>query len=158
MSDPLRATDVVGMTPDGTGAGPDGAAPTPSGRPRRTYPFRQPFGWWLRRRGYVLYMVRELTVIPMVIWMVLFLVEITRLRQGGAGYRPLGGPVFVGISVLCLAAALWHAYTFLSLAGLIVRIPYGDRVVPPRVIVGAMFSGLVLLSVLVGGLLIWGGV
>jgi fumarate reductase subunit C len=102
-------------------------------------------------------MLREATVIPMVIWMVLFLVEIARLRQGGAGYRPLDGPVFVGVSVVCLAAALWHAYTFLSLAGLIVRIPYGDRVVPPRAIVGAMFGGLALLSIVVGGLLIWGG-
>jgi fumarate reductase subunit C len=148
----MQSSDVTEVRVD-----PNGLTAARQHRSGRSHPYRQPFNWWLRRRGYVLYMLREATVIPMVVWTVLFLVEIARLRQGPAGYRPLEGPVFVAVSVVCLAATLWHAYTFLSLAGLIVRIPYADRAVSPRVIVGAMFSGLVLLSIVVGGLLIWGG-
>ncbi|MDQ6692362.1 MAG: hypothetical protein M3Z13_06300, partial [Candidatus Dormibacteraeota bacterium] len=53
-----------------------------TGRPIRT--FRQPHGntWWLRRRSYFLYMVREFTVIPMAAWLIWFLYEVYRLKQG----------------------------------------------------------------------------
>jgi fumarate reductase subunit C len=140
---------------DGPAGARDGVAAAP-GRPVRALPYRQPFTWWLRRRGYVLYMIRELTGLPVAIWWLLFLVEVARLRQGPAGYHPLEG-WFVAVSVICLAAAVWHSYTFLNLAGLIMRIPLGDRTVPARTIVGAAFSGFVVVTALVAGLLIWGG-
>jgi fumarate reductase subunit C len=134
----------------------DGLVSTPVAQPLKSHPYRQPFTWWLRRRGYVLYMVRELTGLPVAIWWLLFLLEVSRLRGGAGGYHPLEG-WFVAVSVVCLAAALYHSYTFLNLAGLIMRIPLGDRNVPPRAIVGAAFSGFVVLTAVVAALLIWGG-
>ncbi|HEY4028598.1 MAG TPA: hypothetical protein VGO86_19380 [Candidatus Dormibacteraeota bacterium] len=133
---------------------PDGA-PGPAARPR-THPYRQPFTWWLRRRGYVLYMIRELSALPIAVWWVLFLVEVARLRSGPSGYQPLEG-WFVAVSVVCLAAALWHTYTFLSLAGLIMRIPLGEGNVPAKTIVRAAFGGFVVLTAVIAGLMIWGG-
>ena len=134
----------------------DGLEATPD-RPLVAHPYRQPFTWWLRSRGYVLYMARELSSLPVAIWWLLFLVEVSRLRAGSGGYQPLEG-WFVAVSVVCLVAALWHSYTFLSLAGLIMRIPLGDRNVAPRTIVGAAFSGFVVVTAVVVALLIWGGV
>jgi fumarate reductase subunit C len=145
-------SDLAGVqaaSPDGTGLARERATV-------RSYPFRQPFTWFLSRRSYLLYMIRELTAFPIAAWWVLFLVELARLRDGSGGYRPLEG-WFVAVSVVCLAAALWHSYTFLNLAGLIMRIPLGDRNVPARVIVGAAFSGFVVLTALVAALVIWGG-
>jgi fumarate reductase subunit C len=158
VTDPVPqgdATAEIRLDPHGA-AGRDGAS-APAGRPVRAYPFHQPANWWLRRRGYVLYMVREVTVVPVAVWMVLLLVEIARLRQGAGGYQPLGGPVFVAFSVLCLAAVLWHAYTFLSLAGMIMRIPRGDGDVPPRVVSRALFGLLVVVTAVIAALLVWGG-
>jgi fumarate reductase subunit C len=148
---------VTGVRVEPNGAGGRPAATTPVDRPVRTHPYRQPATWWLRRRGYLLYMVRELTAVPIAIWMVLFLVEVSRLRQGSGGYAPLGGPLFVAAGVVCLAAALWHSFTFLNLAGLIMRIPVGDRSLPARVIVAAAFAAFVVLTAVVASLLIWGG-
>lgn len=122
----------------------------------RSYPFRQPFTWWTRRRGYVLYMIRELSALPVAIWWLLFLVEVSRLHQGAAGYRPLEA-WFVVVSVICLIAAVWHSYTFLNLAGLIMRIPLGERTVPARAIVTGAFTGFVVVTAVVAGLVIWGG-
>ena len=141
-------------------AGADGVSarmPARAAQPAIAYPVKQPFTWWVRRRGYLLYMLREFTPVGIVAWMVLFLVEIARTRQGAAGYQPLGGPLFVAISVVCLALALWHSYTFLSLAGLIMRIPLGDRTVSPRLIARSMFAALAVVTALIAGLLIWGG-
>jgi fumarate reductase subunit C len=129
----------------------------PAAPPTRTYPYRQSRLWWLRNRRYLLYMVREFTAIPIAIWMVFFLVEIAGLRGGSRGYQPLGGPVWVLFSLLCLVLALYHSVTFLRLAGQFMRIPMGDRNVPGGMIVAGAFSGFVLVSVVVGFLLIWGG-
>jgi fumarate reductase subunit C len=104
-----------------------------------------------------MYMVRELTAVPIAIWMVWFLIEIARARGGAAGYRPSRSPAFVVFSLVCLAFAVWHSFTFLRLSGLIVRIPLGQRTVPASVIVGGSFALLVVATVLVGGLLILGG-
>jgi fumarate reductase subunit C len=134
----------------------DGLVATPD-RPLVAHPYRQPFTWWTRRRGYLLYMVRELSSIPVAIWWLLFLVEVSRLRAGSAGYQPLD-TWFVAVSVVCLAAALYHTYTFLSLAGLIMRIPLGDRSVASRTIVGGAFSAFVVVTAVVAALTIWGGI
>ena len=132
----------------------DGVAGTPD-RALAAHPYRQPFTWWLHRRGYLLYMVRELSALPVAIWWLLFLLEVSRLRDGG-GYRPLEG-WFVAVSVVCLVAAVWHSYTFLSLAGLIMRIPLGERNVRPRTIRDAAFGAFMVLTAVVAALLIWGG-
>ena len=156
MTNPLQSSDVRDVPLQGTPAGRDGIA-VAADRPLRSYPFRQPFNWWLKRRGYVLYMIRELTSVPIAVWWLLFLFELARLRDGSGGYRPLEG-WFVAVSVVCLAAAVWHSYTFLNLAGLIMRVPLGDRTVQPRVIVSAAFGGFALITVVVAGLIVWGGV
>ena len=134
----------------------DGLVATPD-RPLHAHPYRQPFTWWLRSRGYVLYIVRELSALPVAIWWLLFLVEVSRLRGGASGYHPLEG-WFVAVSVVCLVAAVWHSYTFLNLAGLIMRIPLGEGNVRPRTIVGAAFNGFGAVTAVVAALLIWGGV
>jgi fumarate reductase subunit C len=154
VTDQAPPAEVAGGRLNGAGAQRAGG-PAGSASPR-ALPYRQPFTWWLRRRGYVLYMIRELSSLPIAIWWVLFLVEVARLRSGTSGYRPLE-PWFVVVSVICLVAALWHTVTFLSLAGLIMRIPLGDRHVPGKVIVRAAFGGFVVVTAVIAGLLIWGG-
>ena len=159
---PMSSRDAgqVRLEGEAHATGADGVSarmPARAAQPAIAYPVKQPFTWWVRRRGYLLYMLREFTPVGIVAWMVLFLVEIARTRQGAAGYEPLGGPLFVVISIVCLALALWHSYTFLSLAGLIMRIPLGDRAVSPRLIARAMFGGLAVVTALIAGLLIWGG-
>jgi succinate dehydrogenase subunit C len=123
----------------------------------RAYPNQLPTNWWRRNRRYLLYMVREFTAVPIAVWMIWFLVEIASARGGAAGYKAPGGVAFVAFSAVCLLFALWHSFTFLRLSGLIVRIPLGQRTVPAPVIVGGSFALLVVASVVVGGLLMWGG-
>jgi fumarate reductase subunit C len=123
----------------------------------RAYSRRPGATWWLRNRRYVFYMVREFTSIPIAVWVILFVVEISRLGGGKAGYQPFGGPIWIVFSLICLVFALWHSVTFLGLAGRIIRIPLGDTFVPPRFIVGAMFGLLFVATILIGALLVLGG-
>jgi len=169
VSDPTRrgGAGVGRLDPNGAAArdgmpaaSPSAAAPAQgrSASVPRAYPYRQPATWWLRRRGYFLYVVREATALPVAVWIVLFLVEVWRLRGGPSGYRPFTSPLFVGVSVVCLIAALWHSFTFLNLAGLIMRIPLGDRNVSARAIVVGAFAAFTVATIVVGALIVWGGV
>jgi fumarate reductase subunit C len=126
-------------------------------RAARTHPNRLPADWWRRNRHYFLYMVRELSAVPIAIWMLWFLVEIGRARGGPGAYHPHLSLAFVIFSLVCLAFALWHSVTFLRLSGLIVRIPLGQRTLPASAIVVGSFGLFLLATVVVGGLLILGG-
>lgn len=159
MSIPKPPVPGLAPAPDGAAevraepSGPDGSRLAGT----RTYPNPLPTTWWRHNRRYLFYVVRELSSVVIAIWMAVFLVEVAGLRAG-VRYEPLGGPLFVAFSLVCGAFALLHSYTYLSLAGLIMRIPMGERTVPPRAIVGGAFGLLALATVVIGLLLVWGGV
>jgi fumarate reductase subunit C len=123
----------------------------------RAYSPRPGATWWLRNRRYVLYMLRELTAIPIAAWVIVFMVEVGRLQGGRASYQPLSGPLWIAFSALCLVCAVYHSVTFLSLAGRIIRIPKGEGYVQPRVIVGGMFALFAGATIVIAGLLVLGG-
>jgi fumarate reductase subunit C len=64
---------------------------------------------------------------------------------------------FVIFSFVVLFFALWHSVTFLSLSGLIVRLPLGQRVLTGRPIAGLFFAGWLAVSLVVGFFLVWLG-
>jgi len=121
----------------------------------REYPWRMPREWWIRNRHYAQYIVREFTSVPMALWMLWFLVEIQRVQNGPHGYYPHMSLGFVIFSVICLAFALYHSVTFLSLAGVIIHVNVGDRPIPSRLIVFTMFGLWAVASVLIAAVLIY---
>ncbi len=123
----------------------------------REFAWRMPGNWWTRTRHYFLYMLREFTAVPMALWLIWLLYEIKRAGNGPRGYYPPTSTAFVVFSVIVLAFALYHSYTFLKLAGVIIRVKLFDRPVPSQVIVVAMFGTWALASLVVGFVLIWFG-
>ena len=123
----------------------DSAYPSP-----RVYKPEMPRGWWLRQRHYFLYMVREFTALPMALWLLWLLYEIQRASNGPKGYYPPSSPAFIAFSIIVLGFALYHSYTFLSLAGVIIHI----KGVPSRLIVLSQFGLWFVASVVIGAVLI----
>lgn len=114
-----------------------------------------PLGWWTRRRHYFTYMLREFTALPMALWLIWLLIEIRRAHHGAGVYYPSASTAFVVFSVVCLAFALYHSVTFLTLAGSILHFNVGDRPVPPRLIVLSQFGLWAAASVVIGFVLIY---
>src|ERR1700756_1433181 len=83
----------------------------------RVYIRPMPGNWWTRRRHYFLYVVREFTSLPLALWLLWFLYEVQRAQRGPSGYYPPESIAFIAFSVVVLLFALYHSYTFLSLAG-----------------------------------------
>jgi fumarate reductase subunit C len=130
-------------------------AKTSGTAPLRSYKWTMPSGWWLRKRHYFLYVVREFTALPMALWLLWLLYDIKSAGAGSAGFQPPTSPAFVVFSAVCLVFAMYHSYTFLKLAGVIINLKAFDRPVPPRVIVVTMFGLWALASLVIGGALIW---
>jgi fumarate reductase subunit C len=121
--------------------------------------YRRPYSgaWWLRRARTVAYMAREFTAVPIAAWWLWFLIEVARVRSGPNGYSPHMSTAFVVFSCVCLVFALFHSYTFLSLAGLILRIPVGLKTVPSRLISTLAFGAFFVASAIIAALLVYFG-
>jgi fumarate reductase subunit C len=112
------------------------------------YPWRMRAGWWARKGHYFWYVVREFTSLPLAIWLLWLLLDISRQQL-------VATPAFVVFSIICLPFALYHSWTFLSLAGSIIHFKVFDRPVSSRVIVLSQFALWFGATVVIGFLLIW---
>ena len=144
----MSASEAVASPHRGEGQG-EGRGGGP-----REYTWKMPAGWWMRKRHYFLYIVREFTALPLALWLLWLLVEIKRAGGGAANYSPHASTWFIAFSVVCLLFSLYHSITFLSLAGVIIHVKVVDRPVSSRLIVLSQFSLWAVASIVVGAVLI----
>jgi fumarate reductase subunit C len=114
----------------------------------REYAWRMPVSWWTRNRHYLLYTVREFTALPLAIWLLWLLYDISQTRI----VQPTAFGIF---SIFCLPFAVYHSYTFLKLAGDILHFKVFDRPISSRLIVLSQFGAWVAASIVIGFLLVW---
>jgi fumarate reductase subunit C len=129
-------------------------ASTPAHTATKTYRPAMAAGWWTRKRHYFLYMVREFTALPLALWLLWLLYEIQRAGRGPTGYYPPASTPFIVFSVICLLFALYHSFTFLKLAGVILHFKVLDKPVPSGLIVASQFGAWLVASIVIGAVLI----
>jgi fumarate reductase subunit C len=114
--------------------------------------------WWLKRRQYVTFILRELSSLG-VAWFVLFLLLLVHaVNQGESAYKDFliwaGHPLVVLVSAVSLVLAVYHAATWFNLAPQAMVVRYKGRRVPGLWIAGANYAAWVLVSGLVVYLLL----
>ena len=114
----------------------------------RSYPWRMRAGWWTRKGHYFWYVVREFTSLPLALWLLWLLYDISRRQL-------VAQPAFLVFSIVCLPFALYHSITFLSLAGSIIHLKFLDRPVSPRLIVLSQFALWLGATFVLAFLLVW---
>jgi fumarate reductase subunit C len=120
----------------------------------RTYKPAMGAGWWMRKGHYFWYIVREFTSLPLAVWLLWLLFEIQRAGRGVSGYYPPSSTAFVVFSVIVLLFALYHSFTFLSLAGVILHFKVLDKPVPSRLVIASQFGAWLVASAVIGAVLI----
>jgi fumarate reductase subunit C len=114
--------------------------------------------WWVGRRSYLIFVLRELSSV-FVVWSVVFLLLLVHaVGHGGRQYQQFlnlsSNPWMLALNAVTLAFLVFHAITWFNLApqAMVVRIR-GKRV-PRSWIAGAHYAGWVLLSALVAWLIV----
>jgi len=115
-----------------------------------TYHRRMPTFWWLRKRTYFVFVMRELSSL-FVAWYVLFLLLLVRaVDRGDAAYADFldwaGSPVIVAINVVAFAFIVLHTVTWFSLTPQAMDLRVGGRPVPGWQIIAGQYAGLALVS------------
>lgn len=127
------------------------------------YPvYRRPVSrlWWLRRRSYTFFVLREISSV-FVGWSVVFLLLAVRaVAQGEREYAAFldwaGTPWVVALNVVTLAFLVLHSVTWINLTPAAMSVRLGRRRVPPVAIAGGAYAGWVLVSALVWWLVVRG--
>lgn len=133
------------------------SAPTTSDRPRLYHP-RVSRLWWLRRRSYVLFVLRELSSL-FVGWFVVYLLLLVRaLGQGEAAYQRFldwaAAPWVIALNLVALAFLVLHAVTWFNLAPKAMVVKVRGQRVPAKMIALSQFGAWAAVSAAVAVLLV----
>ena len=117
--------------------------------------YRRPVStwWWLRKRSYLVFVLRELSSI-FVAWFVVFLlVMITGVGRGRSSFEGFldfaSSPVVVAINVVASAFLVLHVVTWFALTPQAMVLRVGGRRVPGSVILASQYAGLAVVSAFV---------
>ena len=124
----------------------------------RWYRRRMSVFWWVSRRSYTIFVLRELSSV-FVAWSVVFLLLLVRaVSQGDPEYQQFvdwsSAPWMLALNVVALTFVVFHAITWFNLApqAIVVRVR-GKRVARSQVVL-AHFAGWALLSALAAWLIL----
>ena len=129
---------------------------------RRPYVREVPrFSWWLKKRFYTEYMMREATCILIAAYSLMLVIGLWRLSQGEAAYQgyleAIRSPLGIIFQILVLVFAVYHTVTWFKLAPKGLKpIRMGGEKVKPSMIVTAHYigwAGVSLVILLIVGVL-----
>jgi fumarate reductase subunit C len=118
-------------------------------RPRWHRPRMSVF-WWVRRRSYLVFVIRELSSV-FVAWSVVFLLLLVRaVGQGGAEYQRFldrsASPWMLALNIVALAFVVFHTITWFNLAPQAMVVRWRGKRVPRSWITGAHHAVWALMS------------
>jgi fumarate reductase subunit C len=118
-------------------------------------PYRRPMSptWWLNKRNYLLFMLRELTSVFIAAFLIVYLVQLARLAQGAEAYtaflQRLASPGWIVFHLLALIAVLYHSITSFNLTPAIVVVQRGEERVPPAFVAGSGYVAWLVISLVI---------
>ncbi len=108
-----------------------------------------PTTWWLKRKTYFLFMVRELTCV-FVGGYALFLLILAMQRDDPQAFAALlDSPLLIALQIIALPMVLYHSITWFNLTPKVVVLWRGEERVSPILIAGAHYVAWIIASVAV---------
>jgi fumarate reductase subunit C len=119
----------------------------------RTY--RRPVStwWWVRKRSYFVFVMRELSSL-FVAWLVAFLLAlVAAVGRSAAAYDDFldwaSTPWVVALNIVALAFLALHVVTWFNLTPQAMVVRVGARRVPATLVIAAQYAGLAVVSAFV---------
>ncbi|TDD70292.1 fumarate reductase subunit C [Jiangella aurantiaca] len=119
----------------------------------RTYRPRPSIWWWVRKRSYLLFVLRELSSVFVAWFVALTLALVWSVERGAEQYERLldvlSNPFAVALNVVALAFLLLHTITWFNLTPKAMPIRLFGARVPPVAIVAAQWAAFAAVSAFV---------
>ena len=116
--------------------------------------------WWLQRRSYLLFMIREITSVFAAGYCVFLLVLLYRLGQGPETYGTtldlVKTPLGVLLQAIALIFVLYHTVTWFNLTPKIMVLRIKGERVSPLLIAGSIYGGWIVVSLVLAWLILGG--
>lgn len=117
-----------------------------------------PNTWWLKRRPYFLFMVREFSSVFVAGYCVFLIVLISKLSKGQSDYthmvESLSSPTSIGVHLLALVFVLYHSITWFNLTPKILVLYRREERIPSGIIAGIIYLVWIFMSVTVAWLVL----
>jgi fumarate reductase subunit C len=115
-----------------------------------SYQRRMGVFWWVHKRSYFLFVMRELSSL-FVAWFVVYLLMFVAAVGGGEeSYEEFldraSSPLLLVVNAITLAFVVLHAITWFALTPQAMVLRLGGRRVPGLVIIAAQYAGLAVVS------------
>jgi len=106
-----------------------------------------PANWWMTKKTYVSFIVRELTCIFVGGYALFLLVLAARLEEPEAFAAWLNSPLLIILQIVALPMVLYHSITWINLTPKVMVVWRGEERVSPLVIAGANYVAWAILSI-----------
>ncbi len=116
-----------------------------------------PATWWLRKRTYLLFMLRELTSVFVVAYAIFLIVVVWRADDASSFTRlfdALDSPIALVLHLILLAVLLFHTITWINLTPKVLVLFRDDEPVDPRLVAGANYVAWVVASTVLAWLVL----
>ena len=114
--------------------------------------------WWLKRKPYILFMIRELTSVFVAGYCIFLLVLVYKLTQVAEAYGNLIAalklPSSIMLHFITLAFVLYHTITWFNLTPKILVIYRGEERIPQGLVAGTFYAGWAVISVFLAWLIL----
>ena len=123
-----------------------------------TYHRIVPNTWWLQRRPYILFMIRELTSVFVAGYCIFLLVLVYKLTQGADVYgnfmAAMKSPISVVLHLITLVFVLYHTITWFNLTPKILVVYRGEERIPKGLVAATFYEGWLVVSAIVAWLVL----
>lgn len=116
--------------------------------------------WWLKKRSYAAFVLRELTSVAVALFAAVLLWQVVAIARGPGAYAQflarLGRPDFVILHALALALVLFHSLSWFHLAPKAMVVRVGGKRVPDGAVVALNYLAWAAASAAVAFILLRG--
>ena len=116
---------------------------------RKEYVRPMPANWWMLKKTYSLFILRELTCIFVGGYALFLLVLVARRDDPEAFAAWLNSPLLIVLQIIALPMILYHTITWFNLTPKAVVLWRGEERVSPILIAGANYVAWVVVSIFV---------
>jgi fumarate reductase subunit C len=126
----------------------------------RAYKRPMSWTWWLDKRAYLLFMLREMTSIFIAAYLALFLIQIAQLSRGAEAYaaflKRLASPGWILFHLVAFVAALYHSITWFNLTPKVFPVRMGEERLAPIFVIAPNYVAWVAVSAVIAWIVLGG--